>query len=60
MKRKIGVYDKVTVTLTPSAAMMKIYGVLNKLPYPNVCPLCETAEKIARVLGWECDPLKAK
>ena len=58
MKRKIGVYDKVTVTLTPSAAMMKVYGVLNKLP--NFYPLCETAEKIASVLGWKCDPLKAK
>ena len=58
MKRKVGVYDKVTVSLTPSAAMMKIFGVLNKLP--SVYPLCETSEKIANALGWKCESLKAK
>lgn len=55
-----GVYDKVTVTMTPSSAMMKIHGVLNSMPYPNVYPLVETCERIAFALGFECVPTKTE
>lgn len=55
-----GVYDKVRIEMTPSSAMMKIHGVLNRMPYPNVWPVVETCEKIAFALGFECIPTKTK
>lgn len=62
MKKKNlpGVYEKVTVTMTPSEAMMKIHGVVNKMPYPEIFPMVELCERIAFALGFKCNPFKTQ
>jgi len=55
---KRGVNDRVTITMTPAAAIMTIGKVLNQMEYPNVWPLVETCERVAFALGFECDPTK--
>jgi hypothetical protein len=60
-KRPIaGVYDRISVEMTPSEAMTRIHGVLNKLGYPNQEPMVEVAERIAFALGFECSPTKTE